>query len=409
MKVNQIAVTIVASMSLFSTVGYAQLLLGARPTTSILPAATATPLIPITMPAASADKGKSFRLELKPVTTVKYASTTKLDAGKVEQQPDIRAPSGESDWQVEVEELDSPVVPEERKFENYTPWQITTDASIDLEDFRGHTVNGKRVFDKVKPTVRAYISNPNSKWRYDLKYSLAARNLPRSFKTVENTFFRNRFQAGATRNVYQDPKTRIDINLTYRKESNDVKPGSPARNSYNAFWVMPSGEYKFDDKLSFQFWDALYYYNNTLAANNKEWESEHGLQYRVNDDFTARVMFYTDWTWDNGGKLWRQQQIRGYFPTKLNEQWSVQPYFRYFLADKTFNNDVVDNRVTQNNDNGLRLGTVVNYTLRPETILWMNLAFERTKWEYPMQYGLTRDDDNKQNFGLYSFGIRHTW
>lgn len=389
MKINKVAVSVITSMAFFSVVAHAE---------NIWSTATQAP------------NDASYQIKYYPVSKTQYSSLIQLNTGKIQDVDDFeQAPETHSqnpEWQVNGQ-LSSASF--QRADENYTPWQVTTDAYLEIQDIRAQQSEGKRVYNKVMPAVRVFISNPNSKWRYAFEYSLAGRNLTHSFESMDSTHYRNRLEMNAARNVYQNLQASIDLGLTYRKESNDVKPGSPALSGYNAFALTPSGEFRFNDKIAFKFWDMFSYYDNQIASNHKRWESEHGFQYKFTEHASADLMFYTDWEWDSDGKIARQQQIRGYFPTQINQTWSILPYFRYFLSDKSFESSFERNRVIQRNDNGVRLGAVVNYNINPATILWMNLAYEKTKWDSPQPANMTRGDDNKQDLGLYSIGIRHFW
>lgn len=166
-----------------------------------------------------------------------------------------------------------------------------------------------------------------------------------------------------------------------------------------------NGSLKITDKLAFSYWDAFYYYDNFVNSNSTEWEAEHGFTYQMTDNASARVYFYTDWTWDGlGEKNWEQNQIRGYFPTKINDSWSVMPYFRYFLSEKIRDENY---HITNETDDGLRLGMNVTYNMSPRSSFWLGLAYESTNWADAKSAGLTSGSDNNQQFYLGQIGWKH--
>ncbi len=299
--------------------------------------------------------------------------------------------------------------PEQSKF------NISSNTFLEIEEFKGYKINDKKVFDKISPVVQVAIQPVDSKWSYFMEYKVSMRNHTTNFHSEKTSYNRNRLQLQVNRNLYKSQDANLNLSFVYRKESNDVKSGMPAKNSYHSYWLIPGGSYNFTEKFAFAFWDAAYYYDNAFSGpgyNDWEWESEHGFQYRINDKILAKLMYYTDWTWNShGDKTWEQNQIRGYFPTTINEQWNIQPYFRYFLNEKNY--DPLTGATTNRADNGgLRLGLIVNYNLTPKTTLWTNLAWEQTTWQHSknsQQVHLTYGSDNTQDFRLYSIGIRHIW
>ncbi|WP_163464271.1 OmpG family monomeric porin, partial [Escherichia coli] len=89
-----------------------------------------------------------------------------------------------------------------------------------------------------------------------------------------------------------------------------------------------------------------------------------GIVYKINDSATAKLYMYTDWTWDKDfNKTWEQNQIRGYFPVTLNQDWSIMPYFRYYLNEHNYDSN---QRTTQKVKDGYRVGTQVFYNLTPK-------------------------------------------
>jgi outer membrane protein G len=288
-------------------------------------------------------------------------------------------------------------------------WNISSNIYMELEKFEGHRdADGNAIIDKLTPVAQLFISNPDSNWSYFLEHKVSRRSITDDLKNTDNSFQRNRTQIGATRKIINNDDAKFNLNATYRKESNDAAPGKDARGSHNLYWIMPSGEIKLTDKLSFSYWDAFYYYDRFVGNNDYEWEAEHGLIYRHNDNFMARVYLYNDWTWDNDrNKNWEQNQIRGYFPTKVNDDWSIMPYFRYFLNEKIY--DAQDYSVTNKVDDGLRLGLNIDYHLTARSTLWAGVAYEKTNWDEAKDAGLTSGADNTQKFYLGQVGWKYRW
>lgn len=294
-------------------------------------------------------------------------------------------------------------------------FKITSNTFLEIEKFKGYKINNKKVFDKISPTVQLAINPVNSKWSYFMEYKFSMRNYTTNLHSENTSYNNNRFQLQVNRKLYQGDKATFNLSLVYRKESNDVKGGMPEKNAYHSYWLIPGGSYQFTQSLSFVFWDAGYYYDNMFSGpsyNDWEWESEHGLQYKFSDQFTAKIMYYTDRAWNaHGDKTGEQNQIRGYFPTTLNEKWNILPYFRLFLNEKNY--DPTTGKITNSTDaGGLRLGLIVNYNLTPRTTLWTNIAWEQTKWEHSKnsdRVKRTYGNDNTQDFRFYSVGIRYAW
>ncbi|WON77355.1 OmpG family monomeric porin [Serratia sp. UGAL515B_01] len=295
------------------------------------------------------------------------------------------------------------------------PWKINSNFFLEVEDFKGHRVNDERVFDKVSPAVQLGINKPDSKWSYFMEYKVSMRNYTTSYESMPTSYNRNRLQLQANRNLYKGNDGAFTMSFVYRKESNDVREGKPPKNAYHSYWLIPNGSYHFNKQLSFVFWDAGYYYDNTFSGpdiNQWEWESEHGFQYQFNDNFKAKLMYYTDWTWNSSGnKTWEQNQIRGYFPTKINEEWNIQPYFRLFLSEKIY--DPLTGATTNSADlGGLRLGLIVNYNFTSKVTLWSNVAWETTHWDKSKNsqvVQITYGDNNRLDFRLYSVGVTYSW
>lgn len=99
--------------------------------------------------------------------------------------------------------------------------------------------------------------------------------------------------------------------------------------------------------------------------------------------------------------------FRGYFPTKINEDWNLQPYFRFFLSYNPLTGET-----TNSADLGeLRLGLIVNYNLTAKATLWTNMVWETTHWDKPKNNHLvtiTHGDNNQQDPCLYSVGINYS-
>ncbi len=110
-----------------------------------------------------------------------------------------------------------------------------------------------------------FLANPESKWSFFLEHKESLRSYNHNFSTSKDSFIRNRTQIGATRKMYASDIGQFNLNVTYRKESNDSAPGTQARPSNTMFWLMPSGTYNFNDKWAFNFWDAVYHYDNFHA------------------------------------------------------------------------------------------------------------------------------------------------
>ncbi len=287
-------------------------------------------------------------------------------------------------------------------------WRISSNVYMELEKFEGHhDTSDRKVIDKTTMIGQLFLSNPESKWSFFLEHKESLRSYGHDLSTSKDSFIRNRTQIGATRKMYASDRGQFNLNLTYRKESNDSAPGTKARPSNTLFWLMPSGTYNFNDKWAFNFWDAFYHYDNFHAANSYEWESEHGLVYKMTDNATARLYLYTDWTWDKDfNKTWEQNQIRGYFPVTLNQDWSVMPYFRYYLNEHNYDDH---QRTTQKVKEGYRAGTQVFYNLTPKVTLWGGFAVEPTTWEHQKGAGITSGSNNRQTFYLGQLGIKYQW
>ena len=293
---------------------------------------------------------------------------------------------------------------------DHDAWKIMSNTFMEIEKFEGHRdANGAKVTDKVNLAGQLFISNSSSKWRYFIEHKESMRNYGYAISGSDNSFIRNRTQLGITRNMYKNGNNIFDLNLTYRKESNDGVTDRNARPSNTLFWLMPSGTYWINEKLAFSFWDAFYHYDNFRADNSYEWESEHGIVYKFNDSTTGRLMVYTDWTFDNDfNKNWEQNQIRGYMTKIIDPKWSISPYFRYFLSERSY--DAANtNYVTQRADGGLRIGTEVNYKLNERLTMWAGFAVEKTEWEKPKPNGITSGSDNDQTFYLGQLGVKYLW
>lgn len=281
---------------------------------------------------------------------------------------------------------------------------------MEVEKFEGHRdATGNKVTDKVNVAGQLFISNAASKWRYFIEHKESMRNYGYSVSNTDNSFIRNRTQLGITRNISKNGSHVFDLNLTYRKESNDGAVEKNARPSNTLFWLMPSGTYWINEKFALSFWDAFYHYDNFRADNTYEWEAEHGVVYKFNDSTTGRLMVYTDWTFDNNfNKSWEQNQIRGYMTKVINPEWSISPYFRYFLSERIYSATDTDH-VVQRAEGGLRVGTEINYKLNEKLTLWTGFAVEKTEWEQPKPSGLTSGGNNAQIFYLGQIGVKYIW
>lgn len=151
--------------------------------------------------------------------------------------------------------------------QNFTSeWNVASNIYMELEKFEGHRdADGNAIIDKLTPVAQLFINNPNSKWSYFIEHKVARRAITEDLNNTENSFQRNRTQIGATRNIIRNEDVVFNLNATYRKESNDSAPGTDARGSHNLYWVMPSGEFKITEKLSFSYWDAFYYYDRFVG------------------------------------------------------------------------------------------------------------------------------------------------
>lgn len=287
-------------------------------------------------------------------------------------------------------------------------WRISSNVYMELEKLEGQRdTSGSKVYDKTTMVGQLSLSNPESKWSFFFEHKESLRSYSQNFSTSKDSYIRNRTQIGVTRKMYSSDLGQFNLNATYRKESNDSAPGTPARPSNTLFWLMPSGTYNFNDKWAFNFWDAFYHYDNFQKPNSYEWEAEHGIVYKINDAASAKLYLYNDMTWDNDfNKTWEQHQIRGYLPIKLNQDWSIQPFFRYYLKEHTYD---TNQRTTQKVKDGYRVGTQVFYNLTPKVTLWGGLAIEPSTWDKPKTGGVTSGGSNKQTFYLGQIGVKYTW
>nr|ELR5114059.1 OmpG family monomeric porin [Providencia stuartii] len=287
-------------------------------------------------------------------------------------------------------------------------WRIDSDIYVEVEEYRGQRDNlDNKVFDKTSMVGKLALTNPASLWSFYFDHRESLRNYGRNFSTSRDSYIRNRTQIGATRQLYKSHSAILNLNGTYRKESNDSAPNTPSRSSGSLYWLMPTGSFYFNKKWSFDFWDAIFYYSNFLRSNNYEWEAEHGFSYQHSEAIKAKITLYTDRVWDNNfHKIFSQDQIRGYFSIKLNEKWSISPYFRYFLNESGY---TARTNLTQKVKNGYRVGTQLAYNLTPKLIFWGGAAIEPTQWKYPKDNYATSGSNNRQTFYLAQFGIKYIW
>lgn len=285
-------------------------------------------------------------------------------------------------------------------------WRIDSDVYVEIEEYRGQRDNlGNKVFDKTSMIGKLALTNPGSLWSFYFAHRESLRNYNRNFSTSRDSYIRNRTDISATRQLYKGHSATLNLSGGYRKESNDSAPYTQSRSSGSLYWLMPTGSFYFNPKWSFDFWGAIFYYSNFLKSNKYEWEAEHGFSYQYSDSIKAKITVYTDRVWDNNfHQIFSQDQIRGYLPIKLNEKWSVSPYFRYFINESGYD---ARRNLTQQLRNGYRVGTQIAYSLTPRLILWGGAAIEPTQWKYPKDNDTTSGSNNRQIFYLTQFGVKY--
>lgn len=287
-------------------------------------------------------------------------------------------------------------------------WRVKTNVYVELEEYQGQRDSqNNKVYDKASMVGKLSLSNLASTWSFDLEHRETLRNHGKNFSNSRDSYIRNRTQIGATKQFIKDKISNLDVNFTYRKESNDGTPGSKARSSNSLYWVMPSGSIKLDERWTFDYWGALYYYSNFYEANSYEFESEVGVSYKLTDSIKAKVSYYSDKAWDNEFTTQSlQRQIRLGLPVTINQDWSISPYFRYLINDNEYNNR---GHLTQQLRSGYRLGTQVEYKVTPKLALWGGVAYEPTKWKYPKGSEKTSGNSNKQTMYLGQLGVKYSW
>ncbi|BBG60474.1 OmpG family monomeric porin [Providencia rustigianii] len=287
-------------------------------------------------------------------------------------------------------------------------WQVETDVYVELEEYQGQKDKfNNKVYDKASMIGKLSLTNPASKWQFDLEHRESLRNHGKNFSYSRDSYIRNRTQIGITRQMIKDKISNLDINLSYRKESNDGTPGTSARSANSLYWVMPSGTIHLDDKWDFNFWGAFYYYSNFYDDNTYEFESEVGVSYKITDDIKAKLSYYNDKSWNHEFETQTmQRQIRIGLPVTINQDWSISPYFRYLLTDSEYNQH---GKSIQQLRNGYRIGTKVDYKITPKLTLWGGIAYEPTKWKYPKGGEKTSGASNNQTMYLGQLGVKYSW
>lgn len=287
-------------------------------------------------------------------------------------------------------------------------WRINSDVYVEVEEYRGQRDNlGNKVFDKTSMIGILTLKNPESLWHFYFAHRESLRNYSRNFSATRDSYIRNRTEIGATRQLYKNHSAILNLSGGYRKESNDSALYTQSRPSGSLYWLMPAGSFYFNPQWSFDFWNVVFYYSNFLRANNYQWEAEHGFSYQYSDSIQAKITLYTNRAWNNKShKIVSQDQIRGYLPIKLNEKWSISPYFRYFINDSE---DNIRRNLTHQLKNGYRVGTQIAYNLTPRLILWGGAAIEPTQWKYPKDNDTTSGSNNRQIFYLTQFGVKYIW
>ncbi|WP_155251370.1 OmpG family monomeric porin [Providencia alcalifaciens] len=287
-------------------------------------------------------------------------------------------------------------------------WRVKTNVYLELEEYQGQRDSqNNKVYDKASMIGKLSLTNPTSTWSFDLEHRESLRNHGKNFSNSRDSYIRNRTQIGATKQFIKDKISNLDINFTYRKESNDGTPGTQSRSSNSLYWLMPSGSIYLDSRWTFDFWGAFYYYSNFYEANSYEFESEVGVSYKLTDDIKARLSYYSDKAWDNEFTTQSlQRQIRLGLPVTINQNWSISPYFRYLIADIEYNNK---GYTTQQLRSGYRIGTQVEYKVTPKLALWAGAAYEPTNWKYPKGNEKTSGNSNKQTMYLGQLGVKYSW
>ena len=286
-------------------------------------------------------------------------------------------------------------------------WQIETNIYIEVDEYKGQTnASGKKVFDKISTVGKLALTNPTSPWRFLLEHRESLRNHGRNLSQSRDAYIRSRTQIGVTWQYQHTEKLNFSLNASYRKESNDSVPNTTARGSNKLYWVIPSGTYHFNSTWSFNFWTAFQYYSRFYDSNIYGIETEYGITYRHSKYIKPRLAFYNDKLWGHNFKtLYYQDQIRGYLPIVINKAWSISPYFRYYLNQRTYN----DKQLIQKIKSGYRIGSEITYRFTPKLTFWGSLALEPTTWMNPKMNNITYGNNNKQLLYLMQIGVKYRW
>lgn len=287
-------------------------------------------------------------------------------------------------------------------------WRVKTNVYLEIEEYQGQQdSNNNKVYDKVSTIGQLKLSNPKSDWRFSLEHRESLRNHGHNFSTSRDSYIRNRTQVDAIKKFINTKNSDLELGFRYRKESNDVKPGTKASSSNSLYGLTPKGEYRFNDNWSFNFWLSYFYYSNYFDDNSHEAETEYGITYKYSDALKAKFTVYIDQQWDkNFSNRFLQSQVRAYLPITIKPDWRVTPYMRYFLQENTYDENQY---LTQKIKNGFRLGSVVEYQATPSLTLWGELAYEPSTWKHPKKNGVTSGFDNKQTLYLGKIGVKYQW
>ncbi|WP_042846684.1 OmpG family monomeric porin [Providencia rettgeri] len=291
---------------------------------------------------------------------------------------------------------------------NQDAWHIKTNVYLEIEEYRGQRdAFNNKVYDKISTVGKLKLTNPASDWHFALEHRESLRNHGRNFSPSRDAYIRNRTQFDITKKLVKSKQSDLDLSFRYRKESNDSAPGTKARSSNRLYALTPSGNYYFNDNLSFNFWLSYLYYSNYFNSNSYEAETEYGITYQHSDALKAKLTVYIDKLWDNSfSDRFIQSQLRAYFPITLNDNWQFTPYFRYYLSEHTYDEN---HYLTQKAKNGFRIGADVEYHVTPSLTLWGGAAYEPTTWQYSKKNDITSGDNNKQILYLGKIGVKYTW
>ena len=173
-------------------------------------------------------------------------------------------------------------------------WRVKTNVYLELEEYQGQRDSqNNKVYDKASMIGKLSLTNPTSTWSFDLEHRESLRNHGKNFSNSRDSYIRNRTQIGATKQFIKDKISNLDINFTYRKESNDGTPGTQSRSSNSLYWLMPSGSIYLDSRWTFDFWGAeefsklIYRAKKVYDAHRADLEKE-----RTEDEFMAMYEQY---------------------------------------------------------------------------------------------------------------------